>query len=1319
MRRATFVLIVFLASFVCAVDPRAQSVPVSDAPPRASLIQLATPDANHVTRVTGLPGAVLGNSAVVIVTLDTNHFVTAQAAPDGSFSQTIFAPAGTSLLLKMDPTGRSAARLVASDGKESGVLEHLPGTIIRVAERPAAGPGAPFGGAGPTRATEGNALPAVWTLEGTINATQLEPGSALGMTGTLVVKSPALSTAGAMRVRTHLGLERLSEPDGAGSSARNSYSSVFMTPTGLPIERMGLHPPPAQFTEAALPRVGADLARLSLALSLTLPSDLASGYYRPFLIFDFEGVPLEQVRYPFFGGVDKAARRPRNGLGVPTSVYLPIVRVGRPAAPRLFWTLLADTLSNGTRGVRASEDRNRFGLAARTLTPSETFVVPRLDPATGRPVVYRLEPFAPTLALSAGGTSVNPPLIPLRFPSGALTVSVRRPDGTTVVLGPAPFAQARTRGIQDRHGLLTGNGDINTYELSTMDPRFELSFPRDGRYLITLDGWVEDIWGTRWSGGGSYEVFVASPLSLDTTALPGAPFEVGDTLAPGVVITPPVAAEVDARVRFAPDSDPARLIDRTIRGRANRFGYFSPAGQGVRFDQPGEYRVDLKASFIDAQGNWRMDSRTWSGVVAARAPAIIAHGRRGVIHQSANRAQWFFRSQTGVPVGGSAVNYPFHSGDVVWAQQSDAVDPKMTFQDPLGAIRNILWPQWWYDEPGAAIGEAALTSFSTSGPSDPLLHPSRVDVWGYSYRSVQRPLARVREIIAEEWVPGTYWVFLDRYGGQVGTVSGDLPNDIKFQYGGVVLRGPVFPAPAYAIYGSLFVLVPDNDPGGGSRVFPPFQGNGGGPSGGPVMKLKGQDIDLFIHLTGVRPGTVLEPGDNFSIAGAIGPTLPALVATTVTTPSGRTIQFSGRANRVGYYYRPEHDFAVQEPGLYTVDVRVTFDGQTSAGRVSAPFPAGDVLGSANGRFFVYVVPRESAPLAVNLPETAIIAPPGQLDIAASAPAGLSLTSGHVTTMMPGFLLQTNQGAASAGSLSYRYDPATLARDFPNLDLNPPADVITISLFGQTTDSEGRVSYAARVLVLHGQELLNPTLTRAVGSVASVSAASFSGTTLANESIVAAFGAGLATATQTAATVPLPTSLAGTTITVKDSAGVERPAPIFFVSPNQVNYQIPPETMAGLATMTIAGGAGTISTGAAQIATVAPGLFTANANGQGVAAAVALRIKADGTQSFEPVARFDAATNRFVSAPIDLGPASDQVFLILFGTGFRFANSPSAATATIGGANAEVLFAGEAPGFVGMDQANVRLSRSLIGRGEVDVVLVADGKMANTVRVNIK
>jgi len=239
------------------------------------------------------------------------------------------------------------------------------------------------------------------------------------------------------------------------------------------------------------------------------------------------------------------------------------------------------------------------------------------------------------------------------------------------------------------------------------------------------------------------------------------------------------------------------------------------------------------------------------------------------------------------------------------------------------------------------------------------------------------------------------------------------------------------------------------------------------------------------------------------------------------------------------------------------------------------------------------------------------------------------------------------------------------------------------------------------------------------AVASVSAASFLGDALAVESIVAAFGTNLATSVQAATSLPLPAALNGTTVRVRDAIGIERLAPLFFVAPAQVNFEVPPSTANGAAAITITSGDGTISTGVVQVASVAPGLFSANADGQGVAAAVALRVTASGQQIFEPVARLDQTTSKFVSVPIDLGPDTDQVFLVLFDTGTRFRSSLAASSATIGGANAEVLYVGPAGGFVGLDQSNIRLSRSLIGRGEVEVRLTVDGKTSNTVRINIR
>jgi uncharacterized protein (TIGR03437 family) len=239
------------------------------------------------------------------------------------------------------------------------------------------------------------------------------------------------------------------------------------------------------------------------------------------------------------------------------------------------------------------------------------------------------------------------------------------------------------------------------------------------------------------------------------------------------------------------------------------------------------------------------------------------------------------------------------------------------------------------------------------------------------------------------------------------------------------------------------------------------------------------------------------------------------------------------------------------------------------------------------------------------------------------------------------------------------------------------------------------------------------------SLASVSAASFSAAAVAPESIIAAFGADLATRTLAAPTLPLPTVLAGTRVMVKDGAGAERAAPIFFVSTGQVNYLIPPGTAAGSAIATLSNENGKLSIGLLNVASVAPGHFAANANGQGVAAAVVLRT-CGAAQTFEPVAQFDAATGRFVAAPIDLGSEGDQVILLLFGTGIRNRSALSAVTCQTGESAAQVSFASEAPGFVGLDQVNAGpLSRSLAGRGEVDVALTVEGKMANLVRIAIK
>jgi uncharacterized protein (TIGR03437 family) len=221
---------------------------------------------------------------------------------------------------------------------------------------------------------------------------------------------------------------------------------------------------------------------------------------------------------------------------------------------------------------------------------------------------------------------------------------------------------------------------------------------------------------------------------------------------------------------------------------------------------------------------------------------------------------------------------------------------------------------------------------------------------------------------------------------------------------------------------------------------------------------------------------------------------------------------------------------------------------------------------------------------------------------------------------------------------------------------------------------------------------NPSSTG--GSLTSVSAASYAAGALAPESIATLSGTSLASAATTASTTPLPTTLGGVQVQISDAAGVTRNAPLFYVSPTQINYQIPAGTSAGTATLTVMSNGSTIGQGTVVVEQVSPGLFAANQNGQGVASAVAVRYKADGTQTVEPVLQLNQTTNQYDAVPIGIGDTSDQLFLLLFGTGFRNRSSQSAVTAAIGGTNAEVTYAGAQGTFTGLDQANVRIPSSL-------------------------
>ncbi len=210
-----------------------------------------------------------------------------------------------------------------------------------------------------------------------------------------------------------------------------------------------------------------------------------------------------------------------------------------------------------------------------------------------------------------------------------------------------------------------------------------------------------------------------------------------------------------------------------------------------------------------------------------------------------------------------------------------------------------------------------------------------------------------------------------------------------------------------------------------------------------------------------------------------------------------------------------------------------------------------------------------------------------------------------------------------------------------------------------------------------------------------------------DSIAALFGVGLSAQTDQARTRPLPTTLAGVTVRVNNVA-----TGLFFVSPGQINFLIPAGTALGTANISVTASDGTARMGTVEVANTAPALFTFNGNGQGVAAALALRVRANNTQSYEPIAQLDAASNRWQAVPLNLGAANERLFLVMYASGTR--GVASLLRVLMGGVEITPSYVGASADFFGVEQINVELTRSLIGRGRLNLSLIAPNTRASNV-----
>jgi uncharacterized protein (TIGR03437 family) len=196
-----------------------------------------------------------------------------------------------------------------------------------------------------------------------------------------------------------------------------------------------------------------------------------------------------------------------------------------------------------------------------------------------------------------------------------------------------------------------------------------------------------------------------------------------------------------------------------------------------------------------------------------------------------------------------------------------------------------------------------------------------------------------------------------------------------------------------------------------------------------------------------------------------------------------------------------------------------------------------------------------------------------------------------------------------------------------------------------------------------------------------------------------FGAKFADRPETASS-PWPTSLAGASMSVRDATGATFNCDLLYVSPTQIYFRLPEASAPGNAVLSIRQGS-TTYTSNINIQSVYPNVAIANA--EEVANATVIHIR--GTQQV-----FESSISPF---SLD---GDTETYLVLYGSG---RGKETTATATIGGIASDVAYAGPYPAVAGVDQYNLRISKSLAGKGAVDVILNVSGRTSNPVRITIR
>ena len=770
-----------------------------------------------------------------------------------------------------------------------------------------------------------------------------------------------------------------------------------------------------------------------------------------------------------------------------------MIQVGEVKTPRIPWILFHDVWSNGSFGVVAKEDEDRFALSSRLRYPNR--LIMDRGSRSFFPVFITNFPLAGKPDYVSGlihSQSEVPHFID--FGKGRVSATVRSPDGRTHSLGTKRFTGQRKGGPK-----LEG-GD------------FEFDFQQWGKYTIVMKGEVKDIFGRTIQGGGTYEAWTGRWLTFSSSVKPGNHFLVGSRFPAKVEVNPPCPADLTVRVDYFPMSDPARKRTYTIHGNANTYGYFlPPAGtEPLVFDEPGEYRSEFLATFRGHDGAMWYGHQVSVGIVEGPDSRVAVHGMRssdsGLLDLKREdlgmeaRYALHDESTVGLNLFDMSDCYdhmiPFYSGDVLHLSSSDSSFNTITSylsMEPKDPVLRADLYRWLQPTPLMSLidqeendrrtGKMLRLNFLSDqtyiirdddeADMFPILYrnrhgyqpfsfPESNDVEAYAYFSAIRPGFTPFVITADSTPMGAYWATsLNPFGNQInaGGANGDILNDIYRVTAGLVYKDLARGTVDYASYASTIVMTPKgtcND-----RVRAPGEE--------PLFTVNGRPQWIGVAMA---TNEILEVGDRISLGSLIFPAVPARVEASMTWPDGRVERVEGKASRIGVFGKGL--YTVDMPGVYRVKATARYKGRE-----------GDTFGSGDGIFNHYVVKKEHPDvLEIDLP------PRSDYDVTRILEIPLRIREGYTSpkvtysVVFPGMIMDEGEFVPKGGAHTFRFIPSQFAMQFPNFDIKDYKfgnlklnDSVFFIFFVEATSPEGEVVHDVKKVMIRDKTLyyLNPAM----------------------------------------------------------------------------------------------------------------------------------------------------------------------------------------------------------------------------------------------------